>query len=495
MEGVNRVKEINAIAETNTAFETEAAWMTNFPNVEVPKFIDSHYDIRDYGAVEGGFTSNTEAINNAVKAASAAGGGRVVIPAGLWLTGPVRLLSNVDLHTECGALVQFSYDPEEYPLVAANYEGTSRIRARSPLYALDAENIGITGEGIFDGGGQRWRPVKKFKTTDKQWQDLLSQGGVTAGEGGECVWFPSQSACDGYYHPDIAPEEENSLERAQEYYDFYRPVLCSLVRCKRVLIEGVTLQNSPAWNLHPLFCEHVTVRNATIKNPWYAQNGDGLDLESCRYVNITHTSFDVGDDGICMKSGKNAPARQIDFPTEYVTIEDCTVFHGHGGFVVGSEMSRGVRNVLVKNCCFIGTDVGIRFKSTLGRGGVVENIVLDGIRMIGIQDQAVIFTMGYSSNGAPKADCSREDIPEFKNIAVKNMVCRGCGQAVVIDGLKQQPIHDISFENVKISGKKGLKMNCCERIALSDVTLFDEGGNQVREHYEQALIGSGEEKA
>lgn len=478
------------MSDIRTEDGTEAAkvMVSDFPQVETPVFKDREFDIRDYGAVEGGFVSNTEAINRAVQAAFASGGGRVLIPAGMWLTGPIRLLSNVELHTECGAFVQFSYNPEEYPLTAANYEGTSRIRARSPLYAVDAENIGITGSGIFDGNGQRWRPVKRFKTTEAQWKELLKRGGVVAGEGQDSIWFPSQSAFDGYYSPDIALEEEASLERAQECYDFYRPVLCSLVRCRRVLIEGVTLQNSPAWNLHPLFCEHVTVKDAAIKNPWYAQNGDGLDLESCRYVSITHTSFDVGDDGICMKSGKDAPARQIEFPTEYVTIEGCTVFHGHGGFVVGSEMSRGVRNIRVKNCCFIGTDVGIRFKSTLGRGGVVENIVLEDIRMSSIREQAVIFTMGYSSNGAPKEDCSPEDIPEFKNIVVRNTVCAGCNQAVVIDGLKQQPIHDIFFEHVKLSGRQGLKLNDAKRILLSDVTLLSVDGTQVREYYENERL-------
>ena len=482
------------MADTTTVYGEKAAKTMEpvFPQVKEPEFSDKRFSIRDFGAVEGGFVSNTEAINRAVRTASQAGGGRVIIPAGLWLTGPICLLSNVELHTECGAFVQFSYDPAEYPLTAANYEGTGRIRARSPLYAVDAENIGITGEGIFDGNGQRWRPVKRFKMTESQWEALLGQGGVVAGEGQDCVWFPSQSACDGYYSRDIAPEDADALERAQEYYDFYRPVLCSLVRCRRVLIEGVTLQNSPAWNLHPLFCEHVTVKNAAIRNPWYAQNGDGLDLESCRYVNIIRTRFDVGDDGICMKSGKDAPARQIDFPTEYVTIEGCTVFHGHGGFVVGSEMSRGVRNIRVKNCCFIGTDVGIRFKSTLGRGGVVENILLEDIRMSGIRDQAVIFTMGYSSNGAPKKDCCREDIPEFRNVTIRNTVCAGCGQAMAIDGLEQLPIHDISLEHVRISGKKGLKLRFAERISLFDVTLLSEDGSQVKERYEREVLSSNE---
>lgn len=146
--------------------------------------------------------------------------------------------------------------------------------------------------------------------TDGQWNALLKRGGVTKGEGSKLVWFPSQSSYDGHMNKDIKPDEENALERAKPYFDYYRPVMVSLVKCKKILLEGVTFQNSPAWNVHPLFCEHLTLRNAFIRNPWNAQNGDGLDLESCKYVDVINTSFDVGDDAICMKAGKNAkPAR------------------------------------------------------------------------------------------------------------------------------------------------------------------------------------------
>lgn len=458
-----------------------------FPLVELPVIPQRTVDIRDFGAVEGGFVSNTEAINAAIRAVSQAGGGRVRIPAGLWLTGPIRLLSRVELHTEAGTLVQFSYNPKEYPLIKTDYEGGSRIRAVSPISAMEESDIAITGKGVFDGGGQRWRPVKRFKTTDSQWAALLARGGISASIGGEEIWFPSQSSYDGFVNPDIRPEEEDSLLRAWKYYDYYRPVMTSLIRCKRVLIEDVTLQNSPAWNLHPLLCEHVTVKNALIRNPWYAQNGDGLDLESCRFAHIVDTCFDVGDDGICMKAGKNAPARKIPVPTEYVTIENCTVYHGHGGFVVGSEMSRGVRNIRVSNCTFLGTDVGIRFKSALGRGGVVEKILLENIRMSDIRDQAIIFTMGYTDNDAPAVEMDPDDVPEFRDIHIKDTVCRGCGQAIRIEGLKRLPIHDISFENVTISGREGLTCQYGERIALNNVTIYDGEGGQVLERYECRL--------
>ena len=301
------------------------------------------------------------------------------------------------------------------------------------------------------------------------------------------VWYPSQSSYDGMHNPDIKPDEENALERAEEYYDFYRPVMVSLIRCRRVLIDGVTLMNSPAWNLHPLFCEHVTINKVTIRNPWYAQNGDGLDLESCRYVNIFDTTFDVGDDAICLKAGKNEAARKIQFPTEYVTIKGCTVYHGHGGLVVGSEMSRGVRNVVVENCTFIGTDIGVRFKSTLGRGGVVENIRLSHIRMTNIVKEAILFSMRYS--GAMDASkVKQDDIPEFKNIELDNISCDGAAAAFSVYGLEQLPIHDITLSDSELRAKSGVHHEYANSICFNNVTITAGVGEGDTRYYNNVDI-------
>ncbi len=464
----------------------------NYPQVEIPEFTNNKFDITEFGAVSGGQVSNTKAFNNAVKAANEAGGGVVNIPPGIWLTGPIELLSNVNLHTENGAFVLFSHDENEYPLIKTSYEGEDRIRAVSPIHAYEQENIAITGEGIFDGNGHLWRMVKRSKMTDGQWNALLKKGGVTKGEGSKLVWFPSQSSYDGHMNKDIKPDEENALERAKQYFDYYRPVMVSLVKCKKILLDGVTFQNSPAWNVHPLFCEHLTLRNAFIRNPWNAQNGDGLDLESCKYVDIINTSFDVGDDAICMKAGKNAKAREIEIPTEYVTIKDCTVFHGHGGFVAGSEMSRGLRNIVISNCIFVGTDIGIRFKSTLGRGGVVEDILLENIQMIDIPKQAILFTMAYSG-ALDEKKIIPEDIPEFKNIYMKNIVCQGCGQAIQVDGLKQLPIHDLYFEDIDIVARQGIRCQMAEDIHLKNVTITKEGDPSTKVHFDNETVGEGYE--
>lgn len=451
-------------------------------NVKLPEIPEKQYPITEYGAVSNGKVSNTKAIDMAIRAASEAGGGTVVIPAGIWLTGPIELKSNIRLHACRGAVVLFDKNPEEYPVFLADYEGQPRIRTVSPIHASEAENIAITGEGIFDGNGQLWRPLKQMKVTEKEWKQCLNKSPyvIQGRDGG--IWMPTESIYRGATEgePDVLSPDadiEAALKKASECYDYYRPVMVSLVRCDRVLIEGVTLQNSPAWNVHPLLCTNLTIRNAVIRNPYYAQNGDGLDLESCSSVHIHDVQFDVGDDAICMKSGKNAVARKLPVPTEDVYIHDCVVYHGHGGFVVGSEMSRGVRNITVENCTFVGTDVGIRFKSAIGRGGVVEDIDIRDIYMTNIVNEAIIFTMGYvlnNSDGSDEAnptEIAREDIPEFKDIRMKNINCVGAGQAIKIEGLAQLPIHDLTIEDSYFKADKGYTEEYAENIVLINVEI------------------------
>lgn len=451
-------------------------------DVKLPEISEKQYPITEYGAVSNGMASNTKAFADAIAAASEAGGGTVVIPAGIWLTGPIELKSNIRLHACRGAIVLFDKNPEEYPVFLADYEGQPRIRTVSPIHASEAENIAVTGEGIFDGNGQLWRPLKQMKVTEKEWAKCLQKSPyvIQGRDGG--IWMPTESIYRGATEgePDVLSNDADiatALNKATECYDYYRPVMVSLVKCDRVLIEGVTLQNSPAWNVHPLFCTNLTIRNAVIRNPYYAQNGDGLDLESCSSVHIHDVQFDVGDDAICMKSGKNAVARKLPVPTENVYIHDCVVYHGHGGFVVGSEMSRGVRKITVENCTFVGTDVGIRFKSAIGRGGVVEDIDIRDIYMTNIVNEAIIFTMGYvlnNSDGSDEANptaIAREDIPEFKDVRMKNINCVGAGQAIKIEGLEQLPIHDLTIEDSYFKADKGYTEKYAENIALKNVKI------------------------
>lgn len=475
------------------------------PDVQLPAFPDRDFVITDYGAVGNGIYINTQAIAKAIEDCSSSGGGRVIIPPGVWLTGPITLKSNVNLHLERGAVVVFSADFNHYPIVMSYFEGQQTLRCMSPINGENLENIAITGEGIFDGQGQAWRPVKRYKMTEIQWNKLINSGGVV--DENAMIWWPSKEAMEGAQYFKKHKGKILSIEDAKKYRDFLRPNLLSLVNCKKVLLDGPTFQNSPAWNLHPIMCEHVTIRNVTVRNPWYAQNGDGLDLESCKNVEIYNSTFDVGDDAICMKSGKDEEGRKRGKPCENVRIYNCTVYHGHGGFVVGSEMSGGVRNIHVSNCTFIGTDVGLRFKSRRGRGGVVENIYIENIYMKDIVDEAIILTMqyGHKIDNVDNEDAERlqvtEETPEFKNIVIKNIVCMGAGKAIQVTGLPELPINNIYFDNMVITSEKGIEcvnamdlffrnlklkikkkpelmFNNCKRVEMLNVVDFND--NEIR---------------
>ncbi len=456
----------------------------DMPQVEIPKFKTDTFNIADYGAVPDGSTKCTEAFAKAIDACSNAGGGVVLVPAGMWLTGPVSLKSHVNLHMNSGALIQFTGNKDDYPLVQSYYEGVSAVRCQSPVTGLNLEDIAITGSGVIDGNGGYWRQVKKDKLTESQWKELVASGGVVDGD----KWYPSEQAMESN---DLAARgnlpKVQTLDNMKPYKDFLRPVMISLVGCKRVLLEGVTFQNSPAWNVNPLMCEHVTLRNLTIRNPWYSQNGDGLDLESCRIGTITNCSFDVGDDGICIKSGKDEEGRKRGMPTELFVIRDCVVYHAHGGFVVGSEMSGGVRKMFVSNCIFMGTDCGLRFKSLRGRGGVVEDIYMENIRMVNIATEAIRFNLFYASKSPSEDPLTGDPVieeqpvseatPVFRNMSFKNIVCEGAKKAIMMQGIPEMPVENMTFENMKIRATEGISLNYAKDLIFKNVSLNIEKGN------------------
>jgi len=458
------------------------------PKVYQPYFRKDTFNIARYGAERGpakadGITVNTQAINQAITLCSEAGGGTVLIPKGLWLTGPVVLRSNVNLHLAEGALLQFSRNYADYPIVATTWEGQDAYRCQAPIWGVDLQNVAITGAGVIDGGGDVWRQVKKSKQTASQWAKLVASGGVLDEK--KETWFPSESSRKGNASPNLARIANGKTPAdLAEIKDFLRPNMVSLTRCKYVLLEGVTFQNSPAWTLHLLLCEHITLRRVNVKNQWYAQNGDGVDLESCRNGLIEGCTFDTGDDGITIKSGRDEEGRKRGIPTENILVRDCRVYQAHGGFVIGSEMSGGVRNMFVSNCQFMGTDVGLRFKTARGRGGIVENIYVNNISMTQIAGEAILFDMYYAAkdpvpqagekNELPQIDRQplNEGTPRFRQFYVHNVSCLGAETGILVRGLPEMPVSNILIENAVLQSRKGLVCIEASDIRLKNVTLL-----------------------
>jgi len=461
------------------------------PKVLEPVIPNNEVNIADFGAVGNGVIKNTEAIAKAIEAASNKGGGKVIFPRGMWLTGPIIMKSNINLHLEEGALVLFSPDFDDYPLIATSFEGLNTYRCISPIYAKDVENIAFTGTGVFDGNGDAWRPVKRPKMTDAQWKKLLSRGGVLSDDGQ--VWYPSEKSKNGDKVKNFNVPSFETMAEYEEVKDFLRPVMVSIVSSKKILLDGPTFQNSPAWNIHPLMSEDITIRNINVRNPWYSQNGDGLDLESCKNAVIYNNTFDVGDDAICFKSGKDQDGRDRGMPTENVIVKNNIVYHGHGGFVVGSEMSGGIRNIHISNCTFIGTDVGLRFKSTRGRGGVVENIYISDIDMINIPTDVINFNLFYGGN-APVLEADQdaskeardetlapvtEETPSFKNIYIKNIRAVASGTAANFQGLPEMNLQNVTLENAYFETQNGIIAMDTDGLILKNVEVIPVTGSAL----------------
>lgn len=458
--------------------------------VIAPQFKKDTVSIKKFGAIPDGFFLNTKAINATIESIHKKGGGVVLVPSGLWLTGPLVLKSNVNLYLAAGATLLFTADFNEYPLVAGNWEGLPQMRNQSPISATHASNIAITGKGIIDGNGDAWRMVKKDKLTETQWKKLVNSGGVLSED--KKTWYPSEKSLKGskFTNPGLmSPEKDAAFYESVK--DFLRPNLLVLTNCKYILLEGVTFQNSPAWCLHPLMSEHITVRNISVKNPWYAQNGDGIDLESCKNVLIENSVFDVGDDALCMKSGRDEAGRKRGMPTENVIIRGCTVYSSHGGFVIGSEMSGGARNIFVSNCTFIGADIGLRFKTTRGRGGVVENIFIKDIYMKDIPGEAILFDMYYAAKDPiplagekrelPKVEFKPVDAttPVFKNFHISNVYVNGAEKAIFIRGLPEMHVKDIVLENMVLQAKHGFDIQEASNITFRNIKVISDATNPV----------------
>ena len=456
--------------------------------VPIPEFPATEISLIDYEGIGDGLTLNTVAFKKAIDALSEKGGGKLIVPAGIWLTGPIELKSNIDLHLEKGSVILFSTDFNLYPLVNTSFEGLDTRRCQSPISGKKLVNVAITGEGSINGSGQAWRPLKKSKVTDSKWKEVLKSGGVLKDKDS---WFPSEKSLNGDLMNNMKPAKgEKSDKEWNEIKDFLRPVMISFTECKNVMLQGVLIENSPGWNIHPLMCENVIIDHIFSRNPDYAQNGDGLDVESCKNVLVVNSTFDVGDDGICLKSGKDEEGRKRGMATENVIVDNCKVFQGHGGFVVGSEMSGSVRNISVSNCEFLGTDVGLRFKSNRGRGGIVENIYISNIYMLNIVTDSFLFDLYYGGKSASESQDDStisgsneaeivsvtDQTPCFRNIYVKNLVSRNALRAMYFNGLPEMNISNINLENAVITAQFGAELVESDGVKFNNVNITPSQG-------------------
>ncbi len=449
----------------------------DMPSLERPSIPGSSVSLLDFGGVGDGRTMNTQAFADAIGFLSERGGGHLVVPAGIFRTGPITLLSNIDLHLEAGSILVFDPDQDLYPIIDTNFEGLDVRRCLSPINATGQKNISITGSGIIDGSGDAWREVKKRKVSPDLWKTITQKGGILSEDGD--VWYPDEGYMKarktaGSLNLPAADLDENEIKT------FLRPVLVSLRECEQVLLEGCTFQNSPCWNIHPLYCKNVIVKDIVVRNPYHSANGDGIDIDACENVIVTGSSFDVGDDAICLKSGKDEDGRRHGVPCRNLIISGCTVYHGHGGVVVGSEMSGGVENILVRDCRFIGTDVGLRFKSTRGRGGLVRNIWAERVFMKDIITYGVIFNLYYAgvSATALKEGDGGEDLrpvdettPEFRDMHFKDIVCDGAATAVYINGLPEMPVRGLDFSDCLFSAQRGVDISYADGVSFRNVSL------------------------
>lgn len=420
------------IAPINAPFE--------MPQLQRPEFPDRTASIVEHGAVPGGEVKNTEAIAKTIEAVADAGGGRVVVPAGKWLTGPVHLKSNIDLHLEEGAILIFSDQFEDYlPTVLVRAAGIELHNYSPLIYARDCENIAITGPGFLDGNAEKWWPWKTKET--RQSFEMGAAG---------------------------APVEERVFG-TPEYA--IRPSFMQLYGCKNVLLEGFTIGSGPNWTIHPVYCENMIVRDVTVDT--HGPNNDGLDPDSCKNLLIENCVFSTGDDCVVLKSGYNQDGRRVGRPTENVVMRHCSSKRGHGGLVIGSEMSGSVRNVYMHDCDFEGTDRVLRIKSRPGRGGIVENVWVEDVTARDLKREVVILNMDYSADKNP---ADYKFLPHFKNIHVKNVAASGAPVAIRIIGLRESIIENVNFSDVAIVSERGVIAKHVRDVSFERVVISHSKG-------------------
>ncbi len=393
---------------------------------------DRQVSITDFGAQPGGTVKNTKAFADAIAYLSSRGGGRVLVPAGKWLTGPIHLKSNIELHTEKDTEVIFSIDKEDYlPVVFTLYEGVRCCTYSAQLYAKDCHDIAVTGKGSFNGRGYVW------------WYMAVERSGV------EDLYAAGEAQ---------RPVEERVYDTEEQGI---RPGLLHFVNCENVTIEGPTFTFSPFWTVHPAWCRNIIVRDITVRNPWdHAPNTDACNLEGCRRGLVDGVNADTGDDAVCLKSGRDRDGRSVGIPCEDIVVRHVTALRCHGGITVGSETSGGIRNILVEDCDLKNTLIGIWIKTARERGNVIENLTYRDIRVDTVRDQAVCITMGYYVDG--NQPMPESHIPAVRHVEISGLACKQAGTGVLLEGIADHPLKDIRLGNMQFK-------NCRTNLAVKFV--------------------------
>ena len=419
-----------ALLAITAAAQDYSTYYTNLPveltAPQLPNIPDYTINLADFGAVGDGITDNTEAFGKAISALGKAGGGHLVVPAGIFLTGPISFKDRMDLHLERNAMILFNPDKKLH---------LKNGKVAPGISASKRKDISITGEGIIDGNGEWWRGVKRGKVSDTEWNAFRRMGGAVTPKGD--LWYPFNL------------KDFDNIADTPEAQEKMRTHMIRFTDCERILVQGVTIQNSPKFHLVPQRCKDVTIDGVTVRCPWNAQNGDGIDLMNTSNVLIVNNTVDVGDDGICLKAGAGESGVKAG-PCKNILIVNNIVFHAHGGFVIGSEFSGGIEDVVVRRNTFSGTDTGLRFKSAPERGGKTENLWISDIYMSDIQGEALVFETSYADRPVGRDDAvaaqTTSFVPDFCDIHISNVVCRDTRTAVKASGTIDM-IHHIVLEN------------------------------------------------
>lgn len=397
-------------------YDSKSAWKQLYPKImkqiKAPVFNGAKYNIADYGAVpDDPVFLNHKVINSAIALCSSKGGGTVMIPKGIWHTGPVVMKSNVNLHISEGAVLLFTDDIDQYPTVLTRWEGMDCYNTSPMIYAYEQQNIAITGKGTIDGG-----------SSVKNWWGMRRLAAVPGKE------LRGRPLLMDWNEKGI-PVEKRIMGKG----DNMRPQLINFYKCKNILIQDVTLTRPAFWTIHPLMCENMTVRGVTM-NTVGAPNGDGCDPESSKNVLIENCFFNTGDDCIAIKSGRNFDGRRWNIPSENIIVRNCRMQNGHGGVVIGSEISGGYKNLFVEDCEMDSPSLDrvIRIKTNNCRGGVIENIYVRNVNVGQCREAVLKINLVYE----PAEDCTRDFPPVVKNVYLDNVKCQQSRYGVYIDGFE-----------------------------------------------------------